>query len=157
MRRHAGGAKVWRLRPGIRNPRSGTPRVAVRPYYEGLPSMAGRGTERRRRKPPRTRGGSAPRSAPRKHGSEVKSRHSGAPGGERADRKARGAFAKVPDVTQRLSALRSLTSVREGKCWVREGRGRRTQKRVYARLRHAMADQIMGTMNHVNTLLECVA
>jgi len=48
-------------------------------------------------------------------GSEVKNRHSGAPGGERAGHMARGAFAKVPKVTQRLSALRSLTLVREGK------------------------------------------
>ena len=57
--------------------------------------------------------GLEPPVPPRKHGSEVKSRHSGAPGGERAGHTARGAFAKVPDVTQRLSALRSLTGVRE--------------------------------------------
>ena len=59
--------------------------------------------------------GLEPPVPPRKYGSEVKNRHSGAPGGERAGHMARGAFAKVPDVTQRLSALRSLTCVREGK------------------------------------------
>jgi len=32
---------------GARNPASGRPRPAVRPYYEGLPSMAGRGGRRR--------------------------------------------------------------------------------------------------------------
>ena len=53
--------------------------------------------------------GLEPPVRPRKYGSEVKNRHSGAPGGERAGHMARGAFAKVPDVTQRLSALRSLT------------------------------------------------
>jgi len=52
-------------------------------------------------------------------------------------RKARGAFYEASNVTQRLSALRSLTCVREGK-------GRRTQKRVYARLRRAMAEQKNG-------------
>ena len=52
---------------------------------------------------------------PRKYGPEVKKRHSGAPGGERAGHMARGAFAKVPNVTQRLSALRSLMRMREGK------------------------------------------
>ena len=46
--------------------------------------------------------------------SEVRSRGStnatsGAPEGERADRKARGAFARCQLLTRRLSALRSLT------------------------------------------------
>ena len=84
---------MWRLRPGIRNPRSGTPRVAVRPYYEGLPSMAGRGSGTTAAEAASDTWGLEPPVRPRKYGSEVKNRHSGAPGGERADRKARGAFA----------------------------------------------------------------
>ena len=87
--------------------------MAVRPYYEGLPSMAGRGSGTTAAEAASDTWGLEPPVPPRKYGSEVKNRHSGAPGGERAGHMARGAFAKVPDVTQRLSALRSLTSVRE--------------------------------------------
>ena len=76
--------------------------------------------------------GLEPPVRPRKHGSEVVNATSGAPGGERAGHTARGTFAKVPDVTQRLSALRSLTPVREG----REEGG-------------PSADQTTGAMNHV--------
>jgi hypothetical protein len=51
----------------------GTPRVAVRPHYGGLPSMAGRGLDEGGRKP----AGSDPADAGlhlRKHGPGVKSR-----------------------------------------------------------------------------------
>jgi hypothetical protein len=37
---------------GVRNPAPGRPRVAVRPHYEGLPSMAARGADEGRRKLP---------------------------------------------------------------------------------------------------------
>ena len=53
-----------------------------------------------------------------------------------------GAFAKVPRTTQRLFGAPLPHGMREGK-------RRRTQKRVYARLGRAMAGQTMGTMNHV--------
>ena len=43
---------------------SGTPRVAVRPYYEGLPSMAGRGPDERGRKPAGSGGADALRPSP---------------------------------------------------------------------------------------------
>ena len=36
---------------GARNPAPGRPRVAVRPHYGGLPSMAGRGADEGGRKP----------------------------------------------------------------------------------------------------------
>src|SRR4249920_788584 len=62
------------------------------------------------------------RSEPWKHGPEVERRHGGAPGGERASQSARR-LRKVPDVTQRLSALRSLMGVREE-------RGRRPPRRT---------------------------
>jgi hypothetical protein len=50
MRRHAGG---WDAAPagGARNPAPGRPRAAVRPYYEGPPSLAGRGADEGGRKP----------------------------------------------------------------------------------------------------------
>ena len=58
---------------------SGRPRSTVRAYYEGLPSMAGRGTdeggESRRIK------GEAALSSPRKYGPEAQNRRSGAPPG----------------------------------------------------------------------------
>ena len=131
---------MWRLRPGIRNPRSGTPRVAVRPYYEGLPSMAGRGTEQRRRKPHGHVGTRSPGPSP-----EARLR------GEKPPQWSAGRRACRSHGTRRL---------RQGaRCYpapfgaplphaVREGRGRRTQKRVYARLRRAMADQTAGAMTH---------
>ena len=38
--------QAWRPRPcGYAHRRSGSPRVPVRSYYEGLPSMAGRGPD----------------------------------------------------------------------------------------------------------------
>jgi hypothetical protein len=65
----------WDAAPAFvfRKHKSGTPRVTVRPYYEGLPSMAGRGADERRRKLP---GSGAQRVSvrARKHGPEVQSR-----------------------------------------------------------------------------------
>ena len=113
MRRHVGGARCGACGLGFAIPapgRLGSPSALLR----GLPSVAGRG---------RMKGGESrpdnvrdiPPVRPRKYGPEVKKRHSGAPGGGRAGHMARGTFAKVPDVIQRLSALRSLMGVREGK------------------------------------------
>ena len=68
---------------------------------------------------------------PRKYGPEVKKRHKWSAGRWACRYMARGAFAKVPDVTQRLSALRSLMGVREER-----GGG-------------PHAEPTTGTMNHV--------
>src|SRR5665811_722067 len=53
----------WDAAPagGARNPAPGRPRAAVRPYYEGLPSWAGRGADEGGRKP----AGSGARLGPR--------------------------------------------------------------------------------------------
>jgi len=49
--------QVWRPRFCVRAQRSGSPRVPVRPYYEGPPSQEGRyGPDEGRRKPPGQRG-----------------------------------------------------------------------------------------------------
>jgi hypothetical protein len=61
---------------GIRNLASGTPWVAVRSNYVGLPSMAGRGPDKRRRKLPPVRA--------RKHGPEARNRRSEASRGARS-------------------------------------------------------------------------
>ena len=45
MRRHVGGAGVAPAPLCDAHRRSGSPWVPVRPYYEGLPSMAGRGPD----------------------------------------------------------------------------------------------------------------
>ena len=45
MRRLNGGAGVAPAPLGYAHRRSGSPRVPVRSYYEGLPSMAGRGPD----------------------------------------------------------------------------------------------------------------
>ena len=60
---------------GVRNRASGTPRATVRSNYVGLPSMAGRGPDERRRKLP---GSGGPKRAvrARKHGPEAPNRHS---------------------------------------------------------------------------------
>ena len=76
--------------------RSGSPWVPVRPYYEGLPLMAGRGPDEGPAKAGLDqRGVTLPRSDP-----EVRSRggrrHSGAPGGGVPARHV-GAFYEVPD------------------------------------------------------------
>src|SRR5258708_19325546 len=89
--------QAWRPRPcGYAHRRSGSPWVPVRPYYEGLPSMAGRGPDEGLSKDcPDQRGVRAPVSGP-----EVRSRggrrHSGAPGGGVPARH-EGAFYEVPD------------------------------------------------------------
>src|SRR5664279_2149046 len=49
-----------RLRAGLVTPAPGRPRAAVRPYYEGPPSLAGRGADEGGRKP----AGSGPGSGP---------------------------------------------------------------------------------------------
>ena len=49
---------------------SGGPRVTVRPYYEGLPLMAGRGPDERRGNPPGSGRCNAPVRA-RKYGPEA--------------------------------------------------------------------------------------
>src|SRR5674476_55861 len=53
----------WDAAPagGARNPAPGRPRAAVRPYYEGPPSLAGRGADEGGRKP----AGSGARLGPR--------------------------------------------------------------------------------------------
>src|ERR1700761_1688971 len=78
-----------------------------------LPSMAGTGQERGRRKPPGTRESRALRSGPRSTVPRLRDATCGAPGGVRADRKARGTSARCLTMMVRLSALRSLTHVRE--------------------------------------------
>ena len=52
-----------RLRAKVRDLPSGTPWATVRSNYVGLPSMAGRGPDERRRKPPGS-GGAKPRPDP---------------------------------------------------------------------------------------------
>jgi len=69
----ASSRDVSRMEPGAapaaaaRNRGTGRPRVAVRPYYGGLPLMAGRGTDEGRRKLPGSGRGIPPVRA-RKHG-----------------------------------------------------------------------------------------
>src|SRR3954471_20751170 len=66
----------------LRQPALGRPRVPVRPHYEGLPSMAGRGWDEGGRKPAgwgRPLGRSVPA---RKNGPENRNRGGGVPEGE---------------------------------------------------------------------------
>src|ERR671919_625053 len=93
------------------------------------------GTERRRRKPPGHAEGSALRSAPRKMAPRSRDATSGAPEGERADRKARGAFARCQDDQAPFGA--PLPHVGEGK--ENDGAPR--------------ADQTTGSMNHASNAL----
>jgi len=85
-----------------RNRGTGRPRVAVRPYYGGLPLMAGRGTDEGRRKLPGSGRGIPPVRA-RKHGPGDWNRRSGAPRGappsprrRRASPGVSGGFASRP-------------------------------------------------------------
>jgi len=89
--------QAWRPRPcGYAHRRSGSPRVPVRPYYEGLPSMAGRGPDEGPAKAGLDqRGVYAPVSGPGRR-SRGGRRHSGAPGGGVPARH-EGAFYEVPD------------------------------------------------------------
>jgi hypothetical protein len=59
----------------LRNHSSGTPRVTVRPYYEGLPLMAGRGPDERRGNLP---GSGRAKSSPSGPGSTVPRRETAA-------------------------------------------------------------------------------
>ena len=139
--------QAWRPRPcGYAHRRSGSPWVPVRSYYEGLPSMAGRGPDEGPAKAgPDQRGVNAPVSGPGRR-SRGRRRHKWSAGRRRA-RKARGRLLRgARPRRSAISALRSLTPVREG-------RGGRSQKRVHARLRRAMAHQTTGAMNHVCFLL----
>ena len=74
--------QVWRPRPcGYAHRRSGSPWVPVRPYYEGLPLMAGRGPDEGRAKAfPDQRGVLLPCPDP-EDGPGVEDATSGAPGG----------------------------------------------------------------------------
>ena len=65
MRRLNGGAGVAPAPLCYAHRRSGSPRVPVRPYYEGLPSKEGQyGPDEGRRKPPGSRGMKVPRFGP---------------------------------------------------------------------------------------------
>ena len=89
----------------LRKPESGRPRVAVRPYYEGLPPC---GLDAGRMKA----GESLPDKGvnalvrPRKHGPLAQNRRGGAPKGVRASQKRALLCASAAEVeTRRLSAL----------------------------------------------------
>ena len=74
--------QAWRPRPcGYAHRRSGSPWVPVRPYYEGLPLMAGRGPDEGSAKAARISAGLRPRVRTRKHGPGVEDAISGAPEG----------------------------------------------------------------------------
>ena len=89
--------QAWRPRPcGYAHRRSGSPWVPVRPYYEGLPSMAGRGPDEGRSKDhPDQRGVLLPCPDP-EDGPGVEDATSGAPEGGVPARH-EGAFYEVPD------------------------------------------------------------
>ena len=59
-----GGAGCGARGFGLVSRASGTPRVAVRPNYVGLPSLAGRGPDERGRKPAGSGGPKSPHPAP---------------------------------------------------------------------------------------------
>ena len=94
MRRHVGGAGCGarvlsrKQAPG----HLGSPSAPLRE----LPSVAGTGQERGRRKPPGKRESRALRSGPRSTVPRLRDATCGAPEGGRADRKARGTFAGCP-------------------------------------------------------------
>src|SRR6185437_746839 len=66
-----------------RTPAPGRPRVAVRPHYEGLPLMAGRGADEGGRKPAGSGEPKAARVCVRKNGPEDLKSRCGAPRGAR--------------------------------------------------------------------------
>ena len=105
--------QAWRPRRcGYAHSRSGSPWVPVRPYYEGLPPSGGQhGPDEGRRKPPGSRGMKVLRFGPDEPVPGWKTPQWSA--GRRRARKARGT-ARC-QLSKRLSALRSLTPVREGK------------------------------------------
>src|ERR1700738_2501875 len=96
----------WRPRPcGYAHRRSGSPWVPVRPYYEGLPLMAGRGPDEGRAKAcPDQRGVLLP-CPDAEDGPGVEDAISGAPEGGVPARHA-GTFTEVPDL--RRSAISAL-------------------------------------------------
>ena len=96
MRRRNGGAGVAPAPLCYAHRRSGSPWVPVRPYYEGLPLMAGRGPDEGRAKAcPDQRGVLLPCPDP-EDGPGVEDATSGAPEGGVPARHA-GAFYEVPD------------------------------------------------------------
>src|SRR5882762_1653371 len=107
MRRLNGGAGVAPAPLSNADRRSGSPRVPVRPYYEGPPSQEGQhGPDEGRRKPPGSRGMKVLRFGPDEpvpgwKTPQVERREACVP------RKARGTFAGCPGYL-RLSALLPL-------------------------------------------------
>jgi hypothetical protein len=98
-------------RAGVRNPPPGRPWGPVRTHYEGLPSMAGRGGDEGRRKPPGGTRGEEPCVfiSARKHGSRDTNRR-------KLERRMASAFVKNAyrrkadsNTRMRRSALQPLT------------------------------------------------
>src|SRR6185369_3000230 len=92
--------------------------------------------------------GLEPPVPPRKHGPEVKNRHSGAPGGARAGHTARS-----------TARCQMKTIAPFGAPLPHAGEGRKRTADPKARLRasgRAMADQKMGAMNHARITAELV-
>ena len=105
MKRHVGGAGCGACGLGFAIPAPGRFGQPSGPTTRVCLQWLDAGVERRRRKP-HGHVGIVPPVPPRKHGPEVKNRHSGAPGGERAPQGTRRR--KVPTEKSRLSALCSL-------------------------------------------------
>jgi len=100
--------QVWRPRFCVRAQGSGSPRVPVRPYYEGPPSQEGRyGPDEGRRKPPGSRGWKPSvrtwRDGPGVEDATVERREAACLA------KARGTFYEVPDL-RRSANRRSAPS-----------------------------------------------
>ena len=99
MRRLNDGAGVAPAPLWYAHRRSGSPWVPVRSYYEGLPSMAGRGPDEGEAKaPPDQRGVTLPCPDP-EDGPGVEDAISGAPGGERASQGTRAPSTRCPTKT----------------------------------------------------------
>ena len=123
----SGAAPAGVLRTHI----SGRPRVTVRPKYVGLPVKAGRGPDEPGRKPGGS-GGRRSRSGPGSTVPRPKIAASGAPRGERADRKARTAPRKRGYLV-RLPALHSPHFIFEAEKTLRRTRRRKQYgRRSYA-------------------------
>ena len=107
--------QAWRPRPcGYAHRRSGSPWVPVRPYYEGLPLMAGRGPDEGLAKAGLDqRGVQLPCPDP-EDGPGVEDAISGAPGGGVPARH-EGAFYEVPDYEVASFGAPLPHAVREGK------------------------------------------
>ena len=89
--------QAWRPRPcGYAHRRSGSPWVPVRPYYEGLPSMAGRGPDEGPAKAGPDQRGVTPPCPDPEDGPGVEDATSGAPRGGVPARHV-GTFYEVPD------------------------------------------------------------